>query len=651
MNLQRYVSTVYSEQIKEDDYKVLDEYLNKLYNNLTFGEIRKSYTKNYTPFKTNNPEVDYFLHNLLFEKVFENTIGNLMKTRKDSIVLFPVFQDIDSKNRLKDPIKSIYSEVLKEKSNEFTRDSSGNAYMFVPVFSDESETTEEYTERLTGYFNRWFDFIQEEKPIPTNVRPRKHLKFSTICYTVDHAGDFFTQYYKTKLKQENSKIVNRLLTTFLERLGLNNRSVVKDPITQLTPENSLRKFKADGKKESPKLDLFIEVLKKFVDVYKRTNDKEYLKSATASDLQSFFRIYYRVNNTDYVDNFNEIKPGSSNVYKVSYQNKVRIGYFTSKPNSSNYQFREYTGLTSQYKKEKSSDKPISEEELKEGTENPKDVIETKLFGSVLYFKWVEKGKYTDQYDGTIEFYRDLHIYEKYKWFDFRDMDGKLTTETTVRFYDNILFDKKSLIKFLKHKKEFSTETKLNREFLRINQSNVLFLEYVEYILNNMQDTNVFIETPFSFGDSLKSFIEKNKRSMVDIIFQTNTLLYLTHMHLQNSSSEETKITKNYKTVSYQYFDATPTHFDKILYDIEESKYCDKKTKCQLINEMKNNKNMNYAIVIVDVTKENIEVDLNLKAKTYCKKIRRTLKRQMQPLLRAIMPRWGGSRTRRRKYRH
>ena len=67
--------------------------------------------------------------------------------------------------------------------------------------------------------------------------------------------------------------------------------------------------------------------------------------------------------------------------------------------------------------------------------------------------------------------------------------------------------------------------------------------------------------------------------------------------------------------------------------------------------MENNKNTNYAIVIVDVTKDNIEVDTTLKSKTYCKKIRRTLKRQMQPLLRAILPRWGGSRTRRRKYRH
>jgi ligand-binding sensor protein len=208
-----------------------------------------------------------------------------------------------------------------------------------------------------------------------------------------------------------------------------------------------------------------------------------------------------------------------------------------------------------------------------------------------------------------------------------------------------------VIKFLKHKKEYKSDMKLNKEFLRINQSNALFLEYAEFILNEMNNTNVFLETPFSFRGGLKSFIEKNKKSIVDLLFQTNTVLYLTHSHKSPSSEEDTKITKNYKTVSYQYYTPSAEHFDKMLYDIEEKKFCDKKKKCEILTEMKNNQNKNYAIVIVDITKDNIEVDETLKAKTYCKKIRRTLKRQLQPLLRAIMPRWGGSRTRRRKYCH
>ena len=327
MNLQRFVSTVYSERIKPEYFSKLNPYLNELYTNLKFADIRKSYTEDYKPYVTNNPTVDYILHNLLFEKVFGNTIGNIYKSNRNSVVIFPVFQDVDSKNRLKDEIKGIYKPILNEKTTqEFVRKSS-NSYMFIPIFSDESETNDEYTERLTNYLNRWVDFIQEQKPIPTNVRPRDFSKFENICYTVNHDNELFTDYYKSKLKPDKEKIVNKLLTTFIEKLGLNNRLQVKDPIPLLTPEITTKKFRADGQTDSTKLSQFIDLLKEFIDIYKRTNDALYLKSASASDNQTILRIYYRVNNTDYLDDFTEIKPGSSNVYKIKDKEGVRIGYF------------------------------------------------------------------------------------------------------------------------------------------------------------------------------------------------------------------------------------------------------------------------------------------------------------------------------------
>jgi len=654
MNLQRYVSTVYSEQIKKEYYSVLDKYLNEIYPNLKYEDIRKSYTKDYIPYTTGNPTVDYCLHNLLFEKTFGNTMGHLIETQKQSILLFPIFQDIESQNRLKDEIKGIYTKVLgfRDKTDEFKRDKNGNCVMFIPIFSDEKETPEECKERLTIYLNRWYDFIIAQKPLPTNVRPR--VKFDTICYTVDQSGDFFTSYYSTKLKAEHAKVVQQVLSTFLERLGLNNRSPIKDPILQLTPETSIRKFKADGQTDMDKLNLFIEFLKQFIDVYKKTNDKAYLKSATGSELQTLFRIYYRINNTDSIDEYEDIRPGSSYVYKLTDSRGVKIGYFIMKnAERKQYLFREYTGLTSQYKENEETPNT----NVDTNTVGTEYVIETKKKGNVIYFKRIVKGDYKDEYNGTVEPYLDLHIYEKYKWFDFRDMDGSLTSETKIRFYDNILFDKKSLIQFLKSKGEYKEDTKLNIAFLRINQSNSLLLEYVEYILKHLKKSHVYVETLFS--GKLESFIEKNKRSIVDLIFQTNRLLYTTQTH-SSSSGEKKDISKNYKMVSYQYYAAKAEHFDKVLYDMKEGKFCDRKTKCkELIQELKPNSENQYAIVIVDITKDNVEVESTLKAKTYCKKIRRTLKRQLQPFLRAVLPRVGGtvkrqirrSVTRRRKYRH
>jgi hypothetical protein len=650
MNLQRFVSTVYSERIKQEYYSNLNPYLNTIYTNLKFSDIRKSYTIDYKPYITNNPTVDYVLHNLLFEKVFGNTIGNLYKSRANTIVIFPVFHDADSKNRLQDEIKEIYKPILSEKSqNEFMR-KDGNSYMFLPVFSDETETTEEYTERLTTYLNRWFEFIQEQKPLPTNVRPRKYPKFETICYTVNHENGLFTDYYKGKLKPEKEKIVNKLLNTFLEKLGLNSGTQVKDPILQLTPDITTKKFKADGQSDTVKLSQFMDLLKAFIDAYKRANDKVYLKSASASDNQTLFRIYYRVNNTDYLDDFTEIKPGSSNVYKIKDKDGERIGYFIERKKiTTQYLFREYTGLSRQLEKKQKTEEEIKDEidKIKPKEEDGKEyLIETQLRGNVIYFKRVKKGDYSERYDGIVEPYMNLHIYERYKWFNFRDIHGELSSETNIKFYENILFDKKSLIDYLTSKREYTKDTKLNKEFLKINQSNTLLLEYAEYIMIHMKKTNVYKES--MFGKRLETFIENTKRNIIDILFQTNSVIYMTSSH----SSEKTNTKNNYKMVTYNYYEPSKEHFEKVIYDTKEGKYCGREKKCEIIQEMATNKDTEYGIVIVDVTKDMIEVDTKLKERVYCKKVRKTLRKQLQPFLRAILPRWkGGLLTRRRKYRH
>jgi len=653
MNLQRYVSTVYSEQIKKKDYSTMDKELSLLVPGLTFEKIRDSYTKKYTPYQTNDENVNYMLHNLLFEKVFENTVGKLFQRNENSIILFPVYHDIDSKNRLREEISSIYRPILgiKDTKTEFER-SEKNNYMFVPVFSDEEESAEEYKDRLTLYFNRWFDFIQESKPKPTNLRPPSKPKFDTICYTVDLSGNFFTQYYNTKLKDEKTKIVNQLLSTFLERLGLNSRSEVKDPISQLTPENATRKYKADGKVlKEDQINALLEVVKTFTDLYKRTNDKEYLKTATARDQQSIFRIFYRVNRTDDLDDFMKIRPGAQYIYKLRYNDgETKVGYFIEKKDiQTTYTFREYRGLTAKYKKLKEKNEPTkkepSEKELYE--EGDAITIETTTVGPVIYFKQNIKGRYENKYDGMVEFDKELHNYEKYKWFNFRDMNGSLNSDTTIKFYENILFDKKSLIGFLTEKKELTKETKLNQMFLKINQNDSLLLEYAGYIKNSLSDSNEYVSE--TKNGKLEKFIENNKKSIVSLLFETNQLLYLTAAH---SSEEKTDISKNYKMVQYKYYQATDEeeakqHFKKKINKDEESSYCarsDKQEKCELLKVIKTKKKdaIEYAIVIVDVTRENIEVDSALKSKTNCKKLHRSLLQQLQPYFIAFAPRWGGS---------
>ena len=124
MNLQRFVSTVYSEQIDKKDYPLLDKELNILFSNLNFKDILDSYSKKnskgeYIPYQTkpSNANIDYILHNLLFEKVFNHTIGKLFEDQKNTLILFPIYHDIDGKNRLRkdlDPVQSMYINILDE---------------------------------------------------------------------------------------------------------------------------------------------------------------------------------------------------------------------------------------------------------------------------------------------------------------------------------------------------------------------------------------------------------------------------------------------------------------------------------------------------------------------------------------------------------
>ena len=126
-------------------------------------------------------------------------------------------------------------------------------------------------------------------------------------------------------------------------------------------------------------------------------------------------------------------------------------------------------------------------------------------------------------------------------------------------------------------------------------------------------------------------------------------------------------------VQYKYYETRDIneankHFDKKIEKDEESTYCGRSHKCDLLKEMNKKKDdIEYAVVIVEVTRDNIEVDSTLKSKTNCKKIYKTLRSQLQPFLVAFAPRWGGTRnhkrypktkvkknrlrTRRRKYRH
>ena len=698
MNLERFVSSVYCESISDADFlSKLDNAVAQIDRSETYTNMRTSYTEKYIPYlskekgkgkekekvdkekeknknknKNAEPEEEkekqsktYILHNLFFDILFGKTLGNLNKNRTRTIFLFPVFKDVNSIKRLLPNISSIYKLILEQKDDKipFKMGKDNNIYFFIPAFSDAEESVEEYSDELTTYFTRAFDYILQQKQVVIGgVVQAKETRFENIIYTVDKENHFFTSYYNKKLSLEKSKALDSLVVKFVEKLG-SKVSKVKDPIASLTKEESIRKFKADGfGKKLAELNPYFNLLELFLDIYKKTNDREYLKLTSSSDSQSFFKIYYRINDTDNVDIYDEIRPGSNYVYQLSEPNKpnsLKIGYFIEKQGLTNqYIFREYTGLTSAYQKVKDKEPVFEMQKLEEAEEEdskdlaiPKEVVvETKLIGNRIYYRLMNR-EGNGKFNGKIKFVMTLHIYEKYKWFKFSDLSGELSPETKIKFYRNLLFDKESVKEFLERLNRYNEKIPLGVEFLKINQDNKLLVQYLDFLLTVKRETHVFNPEKMFVGKQ-ESFIEKTKRSITDILFQPNKMIYKT-----TSRSTQTKedIKKNYKMISYEYYpvrdkDGLDKHFDKMMDDDKEIKYC-KKGYCEEVYQEISNTNIDFAIAIVDITKENVEDVEQLKKKTRCKKLRKTLRRQLQPYARKLPHIGGRLRSRRRKDSH
>ncbi len=724
MNLQRYVSTVYSESIKLSDksgkipeeIQELDRKIHALHDLLypkehkadTFRDIRNRYvslsketsktgtegsTEEKTGSKTPEKVYTFLMEELFAEKIFGNTLRRLERAHQNTVVLFPVYREKPNPSRLKENIRDLYAELVgKPTTKDFDRDpTTGNLYLFVPALTEDEESNEEYTERIGVYLNRAFDYILDQKPKRVGNVVEKKEKLETILYTVTKEGDLFTDYYRKKIPVAKSKILNEKVEKWVQKLGCRLLTPT-DSLKKLTKEDSLKKYREEfgqlGDPDKVKLKAFDKVVDQFLEVYKRSNDEEYRRMVSSRENQSVYRIFYRIHNTDIEDVYDEVKPGSTHVYELymPQQGKepesYRYGHFNErKGETDQYIFKEYTGISEQQRKvreakhknlspaeieslEQTVTDAIAELEDEKQEEKKKDVIvEVKKKGEGLRFKLV-KNDFTNQYPGYIRPFKDLHIYERYKWFHFNELSGTLPAESKINYYKNLRFDRASMIDFLKFKKEYTDKTRVAVEFLKINLDSTKLSEYAGYLITNKQSTHVYKDT--RFGAKLPAFIEKTKSAIVDLLFQSNELLYLSG---QKSAKEKNDISKNYKIVGHQYYKVDPqpedremnslrkkaadAFFERGIYDNAEKDYC-KRKKCELLAEIEENPpNTEFGITIVDVTKENVEVVEDLKQKTKCKRLRKTLRRQLKPWIDLLLPRFGGAKRKltRRQNRH
>jgi hypothetical protein len=601
-----------------------------------------------------------------------------------------------------------------------------NSIAFIPVFTDtpSSESPDEFKTRIQAVFDDISNRIIKEAKYGEGqvvISGKEKMPFTSICYMIDNENDknMFTGYYNDTLASDKAKVLNSILNDFIQRKSIDIQNI---RLSVVTPD-PIKKFNKDFVSKDlssiatrikmstsstfynemiSKLNLFIE---KINDTYKKTTDKAYAKIATSQSNISFMRLYYRVNNIDKDEDSNIIKTGNDFLYcltgvvinpedKNDKCNKVYICKMYELPGrEGRYRVEVHKNETKDFRKsnkslcnsddavdiiEKADEVEIGEYQTDNQTKYFQATIEVKKIFGIYRFRLFENNQ-SYSYPGTLVFFRDLHTNERYKWFKHNDINGSLSQDTQIKFYNNILFDKKSLIEYLKSKKMYDeAKTSLGYEFLKINEDINQLIQYSDFIYNNENLRKTHINEPNILLRSLpfnqNVFLEKIKESILDIIFQPNQIIYIGGAKKSVGEKEDTS--KNYKVIGYSYYktdlnttyktnlkkakkmynnkdknemftsvnDFTPNEIIKTLYplayshlnnishgDENEVRYCPhrKLNKCEVIREPLKDAEERM-IAVVDITRD-VHDASSLKERARCKRLRKSIKLRMKRL--------------------
>ena len=662
------------------------------YNNYKKAYLDTDISKNLSSPKTNDERIIKFL----FEKLFENTYNNLLKKYllegKRPLFLFPTLDSDPAGDFYFNKTPLIEEATGADKTNIKVKDNYRDYFAFIPVFSDYTETKEEFSEKIElamvqikqGIIDK--QNIEEAQRRESSSKPKTYTNIVVILNN-DKENSFFTSMYNKELKKEKRDVLNAKIKEFTDRSSIGKQSITRASIKQESVKGvtvsyfktELKKIINDKTQKGITVDRdfeqrITELITQVNESYKKVVDKKYVSLLTSDEQASYLRIFYRVN-LDKEINYNEIKPGNEYLYKLSnlpvetFNKKLKsfvaredckdyIGFLNVVPGfKTRYTFQMHNINTKKHcegnsefklidKDDEDDDEVVSEEKY------VKIQLDIKFRNGTIEVMTVGKTKTK----GVLSFYKDLHIYEKYRWFKFNDLDGALSAETKITIYEDTLFDKKSLIDFLKSKGTYNANTRLAFEFLKINVDRTQLLEYTSYIYTNLFKTHIYKKT--IFGVSEDAFKEKCKKELMEILFQPNELIYFGGG--VRAKETKTDIRKNYKIVSYNYIPIDKLSEGKFEIDTEknqvkfgtnlvkkitdhfnnkifsksnepEFKYCNLHTlnNCEFLKE-KIQKNEVRAIVILDITKDNVDVK-NLKKASDCKRLRQTIKREVHEL--------------------
>ena len=606
----------------------------------------------------------FITYNAIYNKLFANNLNLLKTINETTVVVFPTMNQSDkgSVELNNNPNANLYYyEKFKNINSNTNREinvTDSNKIYYVELIVFNSETKEEYAKSIKSQLNEIKKNIldynkttikQRELRADSLYKPVQNLLF---IIDTDKKG-LFTGFYKRPLSKEKQDILNKEYTSFLSGSDLSIKSVV-DSAINLTFSNvvkesklftSLNKIKIGTKiLQNEEFDTFITKVK---ELYKTNIDKEYKKSLELNDNIKKLKIFYKIDNADKILD-EKIKTGSNQLYCIyngKHANLNVIGYFLLISEERNlYRFKEDKSSYTRRKKaleDLAQGKEIKPEETKtnddqiEVKEEEKEVenkesnydksedgvldITVQIKQSFGRFKYILTTNETKENEIVKSGYAEPYLDKtegSFKWFNLRDIDASLLNKDVIKYYSQILFDKKSLIEYLKSKQKYTDKTILSYEFLKINDSQELS-EYCDFIHKNYK-SNIDDPLKFDLNPFKSKFNDKRIiKNILDIVFDSNTPIYL-RASKQTKDEARTSTSDSYKVVEYKLVEDFTFKTDKSCKPVKENKPDKEKrqrNKCDI--EYEKEQGTKTAITLI-VTKTNIKDISALKAAAGCK---------------------------------
>jgi len=578
-----------------------------------------------------------------------------------------------------EPFKTYYSDMLN---------STNDNIFFLSVFSINPEDLATFKSRMDQ------DFINLTEKIKMKGRDEK-TAYTKIIYYINNTKDkfFYTDFFKRTLQKEYiAEVESRLKNFCVGRIGSQTLRLYTTPyyndIEKLKSEMIIRNLRAAHSLPVLTDNLFKLAVQLLVDsirdCYLSYTDAKFRKSLSENVNINTFNIYSRLENLDDSDPTNTLIASNDYYYlflekghdprvgKFQISNEAKNQYFfvvdrqkgvfkkwkssgvDSSGNPSAFkigdeatwskEFKKYKDIYNPGKNATAQDNPDEEfldiEQEQEDTLEKQNRNDTRILVQIRYnfgqiqFKNIQDTINTQYTGNVIKFHTIMRLYEMYDWFKYNSIDRTFDrTKSEITYYSDTIFDKPSLIAYLKSINKWTEKSRLSLEFLKLNSDITQLKKYSDFIYDNYKG-NINQNVNLNLNDT--SFEEKIKKNIIEILFEPNGLIYIKPTNITAEKEKEKADADNFKIINYKFVSVNKKSVDSDIKQYfsrnngEEGNRL--KNKDKNLNELKSvakQYKKTVGFVIVQITRDVIGDTTGLLIKAECKKRTKRIKSKIQ----------------------